>query len=156
MTGSGGPGQSILQLATDLDRVLNTVPQFARLGSWIADARAFGATDQERDWLEWNARMQVTLWGSIDGNSGTIANYASKPWAGLIKSHYLPLWQHFLTRMGAAAAAGNASDPSVAVRAELLLMSEQWTNSTTPTFPVGVSGEDPFAVSAELFEKYMK
>ena len=79
---------------------------------------------------------------------------ASKPWSRLIKEYYLPIWQHFLARVGAAAGSGNATDPSTAIRLELTAMGERWTNATNPVVPVGVSGEDPVSVSAELFVKY--
>ena len=58
-----------------------------------------GNTSDERLWLEWNARAQVTSWGSIESNGNTIADYASKQWGGLVGSYHLPLWRHFFTRM---------------------------------------------------------
>jgi alpha-N-acetylglucosaminidase len=42
-------------------------------------------------YLEYNARNQITLWGP----TGQINDYASKQWAGLIGTYYLPRWQMF-------------------------------------------------------------
>ena len=66
-------GNTILSLMEDWDSLLNTNVHFL-LGTWIRDARQWGATVEEQDWLEWNARNQVTLWGP----DGEIADYASK------------------------------------------------------------------------------
>ena len=49
-----------MSLGADLERVLATDEHFL-LGKWIAAARQWGNTTRERSWLEWNARMQVTL-----------------------------------------------------------------------------------------------
>ena len=32
------------------------------MGEWIAEARTLGASIDAADFLEWNARSQVTLW----------------------------------------------------------------------------------------------
>ena len=66
-------GRTILSLLEDWDALLNTNVHFL-LGTWIRDARQWGATVDEQHWLEWNARNQITLWGP----DGQIADYASK------------------------------------------------------------------------------
>ena len=103
--------------------------------------------------MEWNARMQVTLWGSLEANNAAISDYASKQWAGLVGSYHLPLWKAWLTKMQAAAAAGAKTPPDVSL--ELVQQAEQWVNSTSPSFPTTASGEDPAKVSQELYEKWM-
>ena len=72
-----GEGGLILELGADLEKILATDAHFL-LGNWIAAARQWGNTTQESDWLEWNARMQVTLWGSLEANNAAISDYASK------------------------------------------------------------------------------
>ena len=72
-----GEGGLILELGADLERLLATDEHFL-LGNWIAAARQWGNTTQESNWLEWNARMQVTLWGSLEANNAAISDYASK------------------------------------------------------------------------------
>ena len=66
-------GRTVLSLIEDWDALLNTNVHYL-LGTWIRDARQWGATVDEQDWLEWNARNQITLWGP----DGQIADYASK------------------------------------------------------------------------------
>ena len=66
-------GPRILALGLDLDRLLATDRHFARLRGWIDSARAFGADGAERDWLEYNARLQITLWGSVEANHALLA-----------------------------------------------------------------------------------
>ena len=66
-------GATIVALLEDWDALLSSNANFL-LGSWIRDARQWGATVEEQDWLEFNARNQITLWGP----TGEIADYASK------------------------------------------------------------------------------
>ena len=66
-------GNTVLSLIEDWDALLSTNVHYL-LGTWIRDARQWGATVAEQDWLEWNARNQVTLWGP----EGEVADYASK------------------------------------------------------------------------------
>jgi alpha-N-acetylglucosaminidase len=145
-------GPMILELATDFDRLLRTETHFGnRLAEWIASARAFGGTDSaEQDWLEWNARMQVTLWGSP---APALYDYASKQWSGLVAGYHVPQWRHFLQRMGRAAAS-SSENPYAAVQAEIVEMAEAWVASTQPV--EGVSGESPLEVGKALFSKYCK
>jgi len=153
MLDSTGEGSKIIQIGLDLARALYTEKHFSRLGEWITSARAFGASNEEKDLLEWNARMQVTMWGSREANGASISDYASKPWAGLINNYHIPLWRHFLQRMGKAAATPGADNPYPQVRLELYNIAESWINSTSNFVP-GPSGEDPFTVSSELYVKY--
>ena len=103
-----------MALAKDMDRILLTTPRFL-LSSWIASARAHGNSSEEQDWLEWNARAQVSSWGSVYANGNTITDYAAKQWGGLIGTYHIPLWQLFFLRMHTAAANGTALAPSAQV-----------------------------------------
>lgn len=137
--------QKILDLAADLDALLATDSHFL-LGRWIRDARSWGATTSESDWLEWNARVQITLWGTRAGNGARIANYAEKQWAGLVSSYHLPLWREFFARVGAGV------NPN-SLRNDMLEQAEQWTNSTGESFatePVG----DAVNMTAALLNKW--
>jgi hypothetical protein len=82
-----GEGGLILELGADLEKILATDPHFL-LGKWIAAARQWGNTTQESNWLEWNARMQVTLWGSLEANNAAISDYASKQVSNLVKIEF--------------------------------------------------------------------
>lgn len=95
-----------VQVLLDLDAVLGTRREFL-LGRWIADARAWGRTEAERDLLEWNARNQVTLWGNRES---MLRDYARKEWSGLMRAHYLPRWQAFFAELRACLAEGRPFD----------------------------------------------
>ncbi|KAJ5692766.1 hypothetical protein N7462_002189 [Penicillium macrosclerotiorum] len=84
-------GNNMVQLLADLDAVLLTNKEF-RLSKWIKAARSWAQDDDSRSFLEYNARNQITLWGP----NGEIHDYASKHWAGLVSSFYLPRWRIFI------------------------------------------------------------
>ena len=59
-------------LMDDVDQLLQTSAGFL-LGAWLSDARAVataaeGAHAEDADFLEWNARSQVTSWFPIAGD----------------------------------------------------------------------------------------
>ncbi len=56
------------------------------LGPWIRDARAWGATPEEADYYEADARRIVTEWG------GGLRDYARREWNGLLRDYYYPRW----------------------------------------------------------------
>ncbi len=94
--GSGMPGGSRSrakgaareQLTRDMDRLLATRKEFL-LGRWLADARRWGDTDEERAKMEWNARRIITKWGA----TRRLDNYAWKEWSGMLTGFYLPVEQ---------------------------------------------------------------
>lgn len=78
------------EILHDLDRVMACRPEH-RLSSWIADARKWGKTPAEKDVMEQNARMQVTVWGGP-----YLYDYANKEWAGLNEDFIRRRWElHF-------------------------------------------------------------
>jgi alpha-N-acetylglucosaminidase len=81
------------------------------------------------NFLEFEARNQVTLWGP----SGQISDYASKSWAGLISSYYIPRWQMFVDYL---VATSPASYNQTAFNAQLLSWELKWQNQTS-------AGRDP-------------
>ena len=144
----------VMALGADLDRILLTDKHFL-MASWIEAAKSFGNTSDELLWLEWNARVQVTSWGSIESNGNEITDYASKQWGGLVGSYHMPIWEHFFTQMHAAAAAGTQpTDPHVwsAVEAEMYAIGAAWTNATAPV--PGWSAESTVDVAKDLFAKW--
>ncbi|KAF9415843.1 hypothetical protein BGZ94_010384 [Podila epigama] len=105
-----GTGSLILDLVKDVDRILSSHSHFM-VGPWIRDARlsakiaaasasaANVTTDISAysDYLEFNARNQITWWGP-QGQRG-LADYASKHWGGLVKEFYYPRWEIFVDRV---------------------------------------------------------
>lgn len=69
-----------------LDGILANVPQH-RMDNWIAMARACLKDTAEKNYMERNARMQVTVWGGP-----VLSEYAAKEWAGLLNGYYRERW----------------------------------------------------------------
>ena len=87
-------GQRFLSLLDDMDELLGTHNNFL-LGKWIADARSWGANDQEKDLYEQNARTIITVWGPHTPNA-LFFDYSNRQWSGLIKDFYKPRWEQFI------------------------------------------------------------
>lgn len=88
-----------LELLLAQDRLLATRPEF-KVGRWIEQARRLGHTPAEQDWLEWNARVQITTWGNrTASNQGGLHDYAHKEWNGLLKDFYYLRWKTWLERL---------------------------------------------------------
>lgn len=83
-----------LNLAMDMDTMLATRPEFL-LGRWLEAAKQCGSTEEERQQYEWNARLQITVWGPSAPNA-FLFDYANKQWSGLIRGYYIPRWRQFL------------------------------------------------------------
>lgn len=83
-----------LQIIEDMDRLLATRREFL-LGSWIESARSLGRSPADKDWLEWNARTQITTWG-FGGASESLRDYANKEWSGLLAGFYLKRWSRWI------------------------------------------------------------
>jgi alpha-N-acetylglucosaminidase len=91
-----GHGKRMKALLLALDTVLSTNENF-RLSTWISAARAAAnSSDPDSaaiaDFMEYEARNQVTLWGP----TGQISDYASRSWSGLVSTYYIPRWQKFI------------------------------------------------------------
>lgn len=78
------------------DSLLATRSEF-RLGRWIRQARDKGQNEAEKDWLEWNARVQITTWGNrTAADEGGLRDYAHKEWNGLLKDFYYMRWKKYV------------------------------------------------------------
>ncbi|CAJ2509978.1 Uu.00g058780.m01.CDS01 [Anthostomella pinea] len=139
-------GQRMIALLYDLDAVLaaSGEPHF-NLAAWIATARAWASptTDlpvgsatagsvntsliaQVASFYEYNARNQITLWGPT---TGQVSDYASKQWAGLLSSYYVPRWRMFVEyTMNTTTTAANGAN--AALSASLLDFEEAWQVQT--------------------------
>ncbi|MDO5461385.1 MAG: alpha-N-acetylglucosaminidase TIM-barrel domain-containing protein [Bacteroidales bacterium] len=92
-----------LDLMLDLDEMLSYDENF-KLERWTSLARNIadevnGTTENDRNWLEWNARTQVTVWSK--GNTD-LHDYSNRCWAGLIKDFHYKRWKHFFENNGNA------------------------------------------------------
>lgn len=140
-------GTRYLDLMRDTDELLATREEFL-LGSWLADARYWGNTDEEKRHYEWNARNQVTLWGPEDS---MLHDYAAKQWSGLITGFYLPRWERFLQQLDAALSRGAPFDAE-GFEKEIRAWEGGWTRQAEP-YPDKPSG-DTIAVARRLWGRY--
>ena len=96
-----------LQLMLDLDEMLAYDENF-KLERWTSLARNIadeveGTSINDRNWLEWNARTQVTVWSKGDND---LHDYSNRCWAGLIKDFHYQRWKHFFENNGNAPSDG--------------------------------------------------
>lgn len=114
-------GEPLLEILSDMDAVLWTNKNFL-LSEWIRDAKSWGKgnTTYER-YLEYSARNQITLWGP----DGEINDYASKSWAGMVGTYYLPRWEIFIEYLAYIRGNGSAYN-SEAIAETLLNWGKEW------------------------------
>ncbi len=140
-------GNRFLELLRDTDALLATREEFL-LGRWLADARYWGCTEEEKAHYEWNARNQITLWGPA---ASPLNDYAAKQWAGLTVGFYLPRWQQFLQRLDASLKAGKPFDAE-GFEKDIRDWEAAWTHGKE-SYPDKSSG-DTITVARRLWEKY--
>jgi len=140
-------GQRALGLLRDLDALLSTRREFL-LGVWLSDARSFGATDDERDRCERDARELLTTW--IRQETDTV-DYANREWAGLVGTFYLPRWQTWFDGLQSAAVSGSAVDVAT-LRHRIIDGDHAWT-IRHGSFVVEPRGST-VALSRQLYAKY--
>jgi alpha-N-acetylglucosaminidase len=138
---------AFLQLIADMDRLLATKKDFM-LGPWLADARKWGTTAQEKALYERNARDLVTLWGDAES---PLHEYSNRQWSGLLNDFYKARWQQFFVLLSHSLKTGAV--PDLATFDKTISQWEwKWVN-TQKAFPVVVSG-DPVLVAKEMYKKY--
>ncbi|MGH2645006.1 MAG: alpha-N-acetylglucosaminidase C-terminal domain-containing protein, partial [Chitinophagaceae bacterium] len=141
--------KQFLQLIDDMNTLLATRKDFL-LGPWLADARSWGITKEEKDLYEFNARDQITLWG--DKNS-PLHEYACKQWSGLLDGFYKPRWEMFFHYVDSCLQNHSQVNMNVFDN-EVKDWEWQWVHEHQ-TYPVKPSG-DPIKVSGVMYKKYRK
>ncbi|WP_338701949.1 alpha-N-acetylglucosaminidase [Streptomyces sp. Q6] len=134
-----------LALMDLLDRLLRTDPRHL-LGSWVAQARAWGAGDAERERLAYDQLSLVTVWGTRAGAEAGLHDYANREWAGLVGGLYRRRWETYFRELRAALDAGRA--PHVP---DWFALEEAWIRHPG-TLPVRASG-DTYTVAAEVRDR---
>ena len=87
-----------LLLMNDLDEML-AYNEFFKFERWASLAHEIAENISENDcnWLEWNARTLITTWATEDNK---MHDYSSRCWAGLIKDFHYKRWAHFFEKRG--------------------------------------------------------
>lgn len=89
-----------LELILDVDTLLGTNENF-RLGHWTERARDMAGevastTDEDRNWLEMNARLLISTWGDkASSDRSGLRDYSYRQWQGMLKDYYYPRWKYF-------------------------------------------------------------
>ena len=118
--------KKFLDLIITQDRLLASRSEF-RLGKWIADARAQGLTPEEKDWYEWNARVQITTWGNREcADKGGLRDYAHREWNGLLNDFYFMRWNTYFKYL-TAKMQGQHPEPI-----DFYALEEAWTQQHNP------------------------
>lgn len=138
--------ESFLGMIKDIDALLSTEP-FFHVNGWIESARNVcdemaAATDADRDWMEWNARMLITVWGDRL-SARRLHDYSNREWGGMLSSFYLPRWKLFFD---AVERGDELPDEDGWYEIE-----NEWT-SNRKLYPV--SSENALDCAERLFEKY--
>ena len=134
--------KAFLELLLDIDKLLALRKEW-RLQTWIEDARAFGTTPEEKDQYEYNARIQITIWGNEENS--LLFDYAWKEWSGLIGTYHTPRWEKFFDMLAGKLEKGEEYDEDalpvfenrIIWRAsdfysELADWEAEWVKDTTP------------------------
>lgn len=73
-------------MLTDMETILAADRRFL-LGNWVSDALQFAQTEDEIHFYNFNAKLQVSIWG-VNYTLG-LFDYACKFWSGMIREYEL-------------------------------------------------------------------
>ncbi|MEU7649791.1 alpha-N-acetylglucosaminidase [Streptomyces huasconensis] len=135
-----------LELMDLLDRLVATDSRHL-LGRWVADARAWGADERERDQLAYDQLTLVTVWGPRSGADAGLRDYANREWAGLVGGLYRLRWERYFTELRTALA-----ERRTPRKIDWFAMEDQWIRDPgrLATRPVGDTYEIAKRVHAQL------
>ncbi|HEY8994079.1 MAG TPA: alpha-N-acetylglucosaminidase C-terminal domain-containing protein, partial [Lacunisphaera sp.] len=119
------------------------------LGSWLNEARHWGATPAEQDYFEENAREIVTAWHMPGAQ---LTDYASRQWNGLMRDYYLPRWEKWIALTGEALEHGTPF-PEQEYIAWVNAQCAAWIHAHGAAYASAPQG-DPVEISRGLFAKY--
>lgn len=139
------------EIFADLDRLMATNQTFM-LDKWLQDARAFGTTEEEKDYYESNARSLVTAWG-VEGSR--LNDYARRCQSGLITSYYGERWELYFHEVKSAVLTGGkyTADDHNTFRAISDKFETRWWTDRIDTFEAKPTGGE-LEVAREMFAKY--
>jgi alpha-N-acetylglucosaminidase len=140
-------------LIRDFDVLLATRKEYL-LGNWLEAAKKWGATPEEKELYEWNARNIITLWGEkcTEGQFDDLNTYAYKQWSGMFTDYHLVRWNKFFSEVETAMRKNENWD-----RTQFLESSCTWEKNWSRKrnlFPATPQG-DPVTVARKIFTKYL-
>ena len=140
--------QRLLGIIRDLDTLTATRTDWL-MGKWVADARAWGDTNDEKAYLDKCARLLPTTW--IPYPHSNLADYANREWNGLLGEYYLKRWDMFITALQTDLT-GKGKFKQGAFNKARCEFEVSWINgqSSLTTKPQG----DTLVISKQLYAKY--
>ena len=117
-----------------------------RAYDWMTDSRTGKYDDFDRDMMEYNARILLTVWAS-----SPISNYANRLYNGLIEDYCIRMWEELLTKAVDAINKGETIPASLGDRC-FTIGWEFATNGKTYSRTV----EDPMDPAAGLYATWSK
>ena len=143
----------MLKILDDLDEIVGTQEYFL-MGKWIADARSWGTTPEEKDFYEREARNIVTTWAGKAHQS--LNDYARRSCNGLISSYYKPRWERFFNVVGETMAAGKGFhiEQYHVYKDEITDFEMDWWQNNVGSFTAEPVGESR-AVVQEIIADYL-
>lgn len=135
-----------LSLMMAQDSLLSTRPEFM-VGSWINQAKKIGKTAQEKKLYEWNARTQITVWGSRISAETGLNDYAYKEWSGILRDYYYARWQAFFNYLEEKLEGKNPKE------IDFYSISEEWTNRYNSYSDIPLN--NPVEISKEIYYRYI-
>ena len=140
-------GTLMLEIIDDVDKLVGADAYFL-MGKWVADARAWGATPEEKDYYEANARLLLTCWGQKGKH---LTDYANRDWNGLIGTYYKPRWEKFIQDIYESLVSGEAFD----AKAYLLWCNDfEWDWAHSHNKMAATPKGNPRILSQKLYDKY--
>lgn len=134
--------QLFLEMLLAQDKLLGTRSEF-RLGRWTSQARKIAPGVKDADWLEWNARVQISTWGEREcADEGGLRDYAHKEWQGMLKDFYYPRWKSYFDALA------ENLDGKPLREIDFYAMEEPWTKQSDGYSPVPEG--DPIEVAREI------
>lgn len=139
------------EMLDDIDEIVSTQSAFL-VGKWIADARRWGATSEEADYFESNARNLITTWS----DAGMVLNdYAARTWGGLVKTYYKPRWTMFFEAVDRSLDEGSEFDEKHLTQYydSVTAYEKSWWDERLYDFPSSPCG-DAKEIAKRLLDKY--
>ena len=104
---------------------LNTFHNHSSIINWISDAREYGITPELKDYYEKNALNLITTC------VGSLNDYSSRTWAGLIEDYYLKRWDMYLNAV-ISAVENNQDFSQKELDKKIKDFEDSWVQSTHP------------------------